>query len=164
MLVTKSFVSLRVKSINKNIHLKNAIIMRQRVPISQIMSKELVTLTPDQSLYEAERLFKKHHIRHIPVVEGDKLIGIVSYSDLLRISFADMTDGEEEVTSVVYDMYTIPQIMAKTPLTVTADTSIKEVAEILAAQSFHSIPVVDNGKLVGLVTTTDLIKYLLEQY
>ena len=155
---------MRVKSINKNIHLKNAIIMRQRVPISQIMSKELVTLTPDQSLYEAERLFKKHHIRHIPVVEGDKLIGIVSYSDLLRISFADMTDGEEEVTSVVYDMYTIPQIMAKTPLTGTADTSIKEGAEILAAQSFHSIPVVDNGKLVGLVTTTDLIKYLLEQY
>lgn len=155
---------MRVKSINKSIHLKNTIIMRQRVPVSQIMSKELVTLTPDQSLYEAERLFKKHHIRHIPVVEGDKLIGIVSYSDLLRISFADMTDGEEEVTSVVYDMYTIPQIMAKTPLTVTADTSIKEVAEILAAQSFHSIPVVDNGKLVGLVTTTDLIKYLLEQY
>jgi CBS domain protein len=153
-----------VKSINKSIRLKNTIIMRQRVPVSQIMSKELVTLTPDQSLYEAERLFKKHRIRHIPVVEGDKLIGIVSYSDLLRISFADMTDGEEEVTSVVYDMYTIPQIMAKTPLTVTADTSIKEVAEILAAQSFHSIPVVDNGKLVGLVTTTDLIKYLLEQY
>ena len=75
-----------------------------------------------------------------------------------------MTDGEDEVTSVVYDMYTIPQIMAKTPLTVAADTSIKEVAEILAKQSFHSIPVVENGKLVGLVTTTDLIKYLLEQY
>ena len=54
--------------------------------------------------------------------------------------------------------------MAKTPLTVAADTSIKEVAEILAKQSFHSIPVVENGKLVGLVTTTDLIKYLLEQY
>ena len=40
--------------------------MRQRVPVSQIMSKELVTLTPDQSLYEAERLFKKHHIRQPP--------------------------------------------------------------------------------------------------
>lgn len=138
--------------------------MKQRVPVSQIMSKELITLTPTQSLYDAERLFKKHNIRHIPVVEGHKIIGIVSYSDLLRISFADMTDGEHEVTSVVYDMYTIPQIMAKTPLTVAADTSIKEVAEILAKQSFHSIPVVENGKLVGLVTTTDLIKYLLEQY
>ena len=138
--------------------------MKQRVPVSQIMSRELITLNPTQSLYEAERLFKKHHIRHIPVVESDKLIGIVSYSDLLRISFADMTDGEEEVTSVVYDMYTIPQIMAKTPLTVEADTSIKEVAEILAKQSFHSMPVLDKGKLGGVVTTTDLIKYLLEQY
>ena len=54
--------------------------------------------------------------------------------------------------------------MAKSPLTVDANTSIKEVAEILSQQSFHSIPVVENGKLVGLVTTTDLVKYLLEQY
>ena len=53
--------------------------MKQRVPVSQIMSKELITLTPTQSLYDAERLFKKHNIRHIPVVEGDKIIGIVSY-------------------------------------------------------------------------------------
>ncbi|ATA89471.1 CBS domain-containing protein [Capnocytophaga stomatis] len=138
--------------------------MKQRVPISQIMSRKLITLTPTQSLYDAERLFKKHKIRHIPVVESDRIIGIVSYSDLLRISFADMTDNEDEVTSVVYDMYTIPQIMAKTPLTVNSDATIKEVAEILSKQSFHSIPVLENDKLVGIVTTTDLINYLLEQY
>ncbi|MDO5105198.1 CBS domain-containing protein [Capnocytophaga sp.] len=138
--------------------------MKQRVPVSQIMSRKLVTLDPTQSLYDAERMFKKHKIRHIPVVENDRIIGIVSYSDLLRISFADMTSGEEEVTSVVYDMYTIPQIMAKTPLTVNANTTIKEVAEILAKQSFHSVPVLENEKLVGIVTTTDLLNYLLEQY
>ena len=46
--------------------------MKQRVPVSQIMSKDLVVLTPTQSLYEAERLFKKHNIRHIPVVENGK--------------------------------------------------------------------------------------------
>ncbi|MDO4782928.1 MAG: CBS domain-containing protein [Capnocytophaga felis] len=138
--------------------------MKQRVPISQIMSRKLITLSPTQSLYDAERLFKKHKIRHIPVVENDRIVGIVSYSDLLRISFADMTDNEDEVTSVVYDMYTIPQIMAKTPLTVNSDATIKEVAEILSKQSFHSIPVLENDKLVGIVTTTDLINYLLEQY
>lgn len=137
--------------------------MKQRVPVSQIMTKELVTLNPTQTLYDAEKLFKMHNIRHIPVVEGEKIIGVLSYSDLLRISFADMTDGEE-VSSVVYDMYTIPQIMAKTPITVTADTNIKEVAEILATQSFHSVPVLENEKLVGIVTTTDLLNYLLEQY
>ncbi|MGP1501324.1 MAG: CBS domain-containing protein [Bergeyella cardium] len=138
--------------------------MKQRVPVSQIMTKELVTLNTTQSLYDAERLFKEYNIRHIPVVEGDKILGVLSYSDLLRISFADVTEGEEDVSSVVYDMYTIPQIMAKAPITVQASTNVKEVAEILATQSFHSIPVLDGEKLVGIVTTTDLIKYLLEQY
>ncbi|QHN65271.1 CBS domain-containing protein [Bergeyella cardium] len=138
--------------------------MKQRVPVSQIMTKELVTLNTTQSLYDAERLFKEYNIRHIPVVEGDRILGVLSYSDLLRISFADVTEGEEDVSSVVYDMYTIPQIMAKAPITVQASTNVKEVAEILATQSFHSIPVLDGEKLVGIVTTTDLIKYLLEQY
>ncbi len=134
------------------------------VPVSQIMTKNLVVLNTSQTLYEAESLFKKHGIRHIPVVEGQKMIGILSYSDLLRISFADLTDEEDYVESVVYDMYSIEQVMAKTPLTVTADTSIKEVARILSKQSFHSLPVVENELLVGIVTTTDMINYMLDQF
>src|SRR5690554_8146093 len=109
--------------------------MKKRVPVSQIMTKELITLTPTQSLYDAERLFKKHNIRHIPVVEGKKIIGVLSYSDLLRISFADLTDEEDAVESVVYNAFTIPQVMAKTPITITSDITIKEVAEILSKQS-----------------------------
>ncbi|MDO4880845.1 MAG: CBS domain-containing protein [Capnocytophaga sp.] len=138
--------------------------MKQRVPVSQIMSKDVVVLNPTQTLYEAESLFKKHKIRHIPVVEGKKLVGILSYSDLLRISFADITDDENDVESVVYDMFTIPQVMVKVPLTVSPEVTVKEVAEILAKQTFHSVPVTENGDLVGIVTTTDLINYFLEQY
>lgn len=138
--------------------------MKQRVPVSQIMAKDLVTLNPTQTLYEAESLFKKHKIRHIPVVEGKKLVGMLSYSDLLKISYADVTDDEERVESVVYDMFTIPQVMAKVPLSVEPETTIKEVAEILSKQTFHSLPVVENEELRGIVTSTDLINYLLEQY
>lgn len=138
--------------------------MKQRVPVTQIMSKELIALNPTQTLYDAERLFNKHSIRHIPVVEGERIIGVISRADLLRISFADLTENEESVESVVYDMYTIPQVMTKVPVTVESETTVKEVAEILARQSFHSVPVVEQGKLVGIVTTTDLINYLLEQY
>lgn len=138
--------------------------MKKRVPISQIMSTHLITITPSQSLYEAEALFKKHTIRHIPVVEGKKLVGVLSYSDLLRISFADLTDDEERVEAVVYDMFTVPQVMAKVPVTVHPETTIKEVIEILAKQTFHSLPVVENDELVGIVTTTDLLNYFLEQY
>ena len=125
--------------------------MKQRVPVSQIMSKDVVTIDPTKTLYEAEALFKKHHIRHIPVVEGRKLIGVLSLTDLLRISFADLSDDEKHVDSVVYD-------------SISPDTTIKEAAEILAGQTFHALPVTENGNLVGMLTTTDLIKYLLEQY
>ena len=138
--------------------------MKQRVPVSQIMSKDVVTIDPTKTLYEAEALFKKYHIRHIPVVEGRKLIGVLSLTDLLRISFADLSDDEKHVDSVVYDMFTIPQVMAKVPLSISPDTTIKEAAEILAGQTFHALPVTENGNLVGMLTTTDLIKYLLEQY
>ena len=137
--------------------------MKKRVPISQIMSTNLITITPKDSLYDAERLFKEHHIRHLPVVEGNKLVGILSYSDLLKISYADVNESDD-VESIVYETFTIPQIMAKSLVTVEPDTSIKQAVELLTNQSFHSLPVVENGILQGVLTTTDLLKYFLEQY
>lgn len=137
--------------------------MKQRVPVSQIMSKELITLTPKDSLYDAEKLFKQYNIRHLPIVEDKKLVGVVSYSDLLKISYADVNE-EDDIETVVYDMYSIPQLIAKSPVTVSSDTNIKDVTETLANHTFHSIPVVDDGELVGIVTTTDLLKYFIDQY
>lgn len=137
--------------------------MKNSVPVSKIMTTKLVTLTTKDDLVTAERLFKKHHIRHIPVVEGSSILGILSYTDLLRISFADAVDEHEEfVDTIVYNMFTIPQVMVNDVMSVASDTSIKAVARFLSKKEFHALPVVDNGKIVGIVTTTDLINYLLE--
>lgn len=139
--------------------------MKKRTPISEIMTKNVISLKTNDDLEKAEGLFKKHHIRHIPVVSGKEVIGMLSYTDLLRISFADAIDDyAEDVDTVVYNMFTIEQVMAKKLITVSSDTTIKEVAEILAEKEFHALPVVDNEILVGIVTTTDLIKYLIDQY
>ncbi|MDM1355463.1 CBS domain-containing protein [Myroides marinus] len=142
--------------------------MKQNVPVAEIMTKELITLTLSNSLYDAEKLFKKHKIRHIPIVEEDKLIGVLSYSDLLKISYADVLDDEDDfmdVSSVVYDMYSIRQVMAKVVVSALPTATIKEVTEILSKQSFHSIPIVDEDNMLrGIVTTTDLLKYFLKQY
>jgi CBS domain-containing protein len=138
----------------------------QNIPVSTIMSTQLVILNTTDSLEKAERLFKKHKIRHIPVIEGQKkIVGMLSLTDLLRISFADGAyEDEDDIESVVYEMFTLSQVMAKKIKSVSPQTSIKEVAELLAAREFHAVPVVDEGDLVGIVTTTDLIKYLLKQY
>ncbi len=138
--------------------------MKHRVPVSQIMTKDVVKLTTKNTLFDAEKLFKEHNIRHLPVVSGDQLIGILSYSDLLRISFSELSDNEEKVDTTVYNAYTIEQVMAKNPVGVSPDQTVRDVTEILSKQSFHSLPVVENGELKGVITTTDLLKYFLEQY
>ncbi|WP_187658355.1 CBS domain-containing protein, partial [Flavobacterium macrobrachii] len=99
------------------------------------------------------------------VVSGNKIIGMLSYTDLLRISFADAVDEEETSVDVtVYNMFSVEQVMARNLVTVSPETTIKEVAEILASKEFHALPVCEGELLVGIVTTTDLIKYLIEQY
>ncbi len=139
--------------------------MKQRVPVSQIMTKNVVKLNVNDELTKAEMLFKKHKIRHIPVVNGNIILGMLSYTDLLRISFADAVDDDDEVVDVtVYNMFSVGQVMAKKLVTITPETTIKEVAEILASREFHALPVLEGEFLVGIVTTTDLIKYLIEQY
>ena len=139
--------------------------MKKRVPISQIMTTNVVTLTTKDNLVTAEETFKKHRIRHIPVVSGDTILGILSYTDLMRISFADAIDEDEyEVDTMVYNMFSIEQVMVKDVISVPPTATVKEVAQFLAQKEFHALPVVDDGKLVGIVTTTDLIRYLLEMY
>jgi len=138
--------------------------MKKRVPITTIMTKNVVKLNLTDQLTEAENLFKKHKIRHIPVVEGTKIIGMLSYTDLLRISFADAVYDDEEIDVVVYDMFDIGQVMTKKIVTISEETTIKEAAEILASKEFHALPVVKDGNLTGIITTTDLINYLLKQY
>ena len=138
--------------------------MRKRTPVSEIMSKNIIALRRSDNLERAELLFKRHHIKHIPVVSSESIIGMLSYTDLLRISFADATDDEGRVDTVVYNMFTIEQVMTKNLISVSSDTTIKEVAEILAKNEFHALPIVNDSLLVGIVTTTDLINYLLKQY
>lgn len=139
--------------------------MIRKAPITTIMTQNVVTLKKSDSLEKAEKLFKKNHIRHIPVVSGKAIIGMLSYTDLLRISFADSAFEEEDyVESVVYNMFTIEQVMVKKIVSVKSSNTIKEVAEILAKSEFHALPVVDNNILVGIVTTTDLINYLLKKF
>ena len=133
-------------------------------PISGIMSKNVIALTLEDNLQRAEMLFKRHNIRHIPVVNSEIVIGMLSYSDLLRISYSEVSEDEHNIDSVVFDMFTIEQVMTKNVTSVSSRTTIKESAEILAQREFHALPVVDSGTLIGIVTTTDLLKYFIKQY
>ena len=126
------------------------------------MSKDVVTLNLNDSLYSAEKRMKVNHIRHMPVVDGEELIGLISLSDLQRVSFIDAYSKEGTEDTPVYNMLSIRDLMIKNPLTASPKTTILEVSKLLASKEFHSLPVVDDGKLVGIITTTDLLHYFIE--
>lgn len=137
--------------------------MKKRESVTKIMSKDLITLQVNEGLDKAEKLFKTNKVRHIPVVKGDKIEGMLSQTDLMRISFVDNYDLQS-VDTAVYDMLSLEQVMVRNPVCITREHTIKDVAEELATREFHALPVVEGEKLVGIVTSTDLINYLIDQY
>jgi CBS domain-containing protein len=132
------------------------------------MSRNVVVLHLRDGLSQAERLFKLHNIRHLPVMKGDKLIGMLSLTDLQRLSFADnfeaVNPNEAGVDRALYNMIGIAQVMTQQVESVQISQSIPEVAAILAKREFHALPVLEGDNLVGIVTTTDLIRLLAEHY
>ncbi len=141
--------------------------MKKREPISSIMSKNVHTVDINDKLDHVLEVIRKHGIRHVPVVEHQQLVGIISKTDINRLTFSSLFTGQEGSDEAVFEMLTISQVMSHKPRVVRADESIREIAEILAVEEFHALPVVDSDdatKLVGIVTTTDVIKYMLLQY
>ncbi len=131
--------------------------------VKDIMTKEVIRLKPNLTIRDAKELFAKYKIRHAPVVKQGKLAGIVSLTDIQRLSFNDtFGDSELDADEALIDMLTVWQIMKQSPVTANADDPVKRAAEILTHSEFHALPVVDNEKLVGIVTTTDIIRALLK--
>lgn len=128
------------------------------------MTENVVKLNINDSLSKAEQLFKKHHIRHIPVVNGSEVVGILSYTDLLKVAIVDYAEDDSEIVTTTYNLFSLEQVMTKDVVTVVSYTSIREVAQIFLDNDFRALPVLYEDNLVGIVTTTDIIKYLLDRY
>ena len=105
--------------------------MKNTATVKDIMTTNVITLSSSDKLENAEKLFKKNNIRHIPIVDNGEIVGMLSYSDLLRLSFADLTNEEFEIDAFIYEMFTIKQIMAKNLTMVPPKTTIKKVAQML---------------------------------
>lgn len=138
--------------------------MKKREPISHIMTKTVVTANENDGLRMVVEKLKKNTIRHIPIIRGKEVIGIISRTDINRLTFGALFEGQEGADEAILDMLTIPQVMTSKPMTVSSDSVIRDLAEIFVKEEFHALPIVDNGELKGIVTTTDVVRYFLEQY
>lgn len=141
--------------------------MNKNEPVSHIMTENVLTVNVDDDLKKVKDLINKKKIRHLPVVKGKNLVGIISRTDLNRLAFSGLFEGEDEADEAIFEMLNLSQVMTHHPKVVKSSDSIKEVAETFAKSEFHALPVVSEKnpeKLEGIVTTTDVIRYMLAQY
>lgn len=136
--------------------------MKREYFVSEIMTRNLITLNVNDQLGDAKKIFEEKLIRHIPIVSEKAIVGMLSYVDFLKVSFPDVTLDEKNIETYVYDMFSIEQVMTKNLFMVPPNSTIKEVGMLLAEKAFHALPVVEDDELVGIVTTTDLIKFLVK--
>lgn len=139
--------------------------MKRREPVAHIMTANVLTVSTQDDLQEVVTLLNQKKIRHLPVVENGHVVGMISRSDINRLTFGSLFEGQEGADEAILTMLSIPQVMTHKPRVIRADQTIREVAEVFAEEEYHALPVVDeDNKLCGIVTTTDVINYILEQY
>lgn len=138
--------------------------MKKREAVKNIMTAEVYTVNENDPLKVVVALFRKHKIRHVPVVSGSVVKGIISRTDINRLTFGALFENQEGSDEAVLEMLSVPQVMTSKPKSVSSEDMIRDVAEIFANEEFHALPVIDEGELKGIVTTTDIIKYMLDQY
>lgn len=118
------------------------------------MTRDVMTVNSDDSLSEAYSYMRDYEFRHVPVLDGDRLVGILSEKDVFLHS--DKIDGELRVKSV-----TVGEVMTKHPVTCMPSTSIAHAARLMNDNKISCLPVVsDDDSLIGLITTTDLLELL----
>lgn len=134
--------------------------MKTHLPVTHIMTSQVFTVEKDTSLNDVETLMKRKHIRHLPVVNGTEVIGIISLTDLQRLTFnASFADESEEDEIGIMNILTLEQVMISKPFTIQKTATVGDAAEILIRMDFHALPVLDGVDLIGIVTSTDLLKY-----
>ena len=130
--------------------------------VKEIMTKDIITIGAEENLSKASDLMEKNHFRHLPVVDGEKLIGILSKTDLLRLGFNDqMGDLETQIGVNLYDVLNVGQVMVANPMFVHEEMTITEASQKMVEEEFHALPVVDTNKLSGIITSSDALKYFI---
>jgi len=130
--------------------------------VGRKMSRNLVTVTPDTSILKVKNLLKEHDVDQLPVVDGRKLVGIITDRDIRDNSPSPAsTLSVHELNYLLSEMKT-DKVMTKKVFTTTPGTTIEEAARLINEKHVNSLPVVAGDELVGLITTCDLLNVLLD--
>ena len=131
-----------------------------KIAVKEVMSKELVTVSPTERIIHARRQMIENHVGRVPVVDDGELVGMITSKDLMR-AFIDFRKKvpEKYQKSQIKELL-VEDIMSSNPTSVTKDMSITEVSQIIMETGFNGLPVVEDDEVVGIITQTDILKLI----
>jgi CBS domain-containing protein len=130
--------------------------------VGQIMVTAPRTIDRNASLEMADELVGHSAIRHLPVVDGGQVVGVLSQRDLLQGAVAHALGYGSVSRSRILRTIPVKEVMSEPPVTVEPDTPVREAARLMVARKIGCLPVVDGGRLVGLVTETDVVRHAFD--
>lgn len=129
--------------------------------VAEIMTRDPVTIGPQNSIAKAIRLMRKSNIRRLPVVEDGRLVGMVTSGDLRRITGLASILRDQSQDNFLWHHIPVDHVMTPNPLGLPPTASASDAASFLIENKIGGLPVVSGNELVGIITTTDLLRYLI---
>lgn len=131
--------------------------------VGTVMRTELVTVPPDTTLLSAQKTLEQKRINHLLVVDrGGELLGIISDRDLKKSWASSATTLSKNELNYLLDQVTVASIMAKKTMTIAPGTTIERAALLMNQNRINALPVLEDDRLVGIITSSDVIDVLLE--
>jgi len=127
--------------------------------VRDIMPETMVTISESDTLSTVEDIMTLGRVRHMPVVHGGKLVGVVSERDLLRASLSNLSEFGADQRRAFLHGVEIGRVMSTPPIVIHPDASVEEAARVMAERKIGCLPVVDRDELLGLITETDVLRY-----
>jgi len=128
------------------------------------MTTEVITVEPGTTLPEATALMREKHIRRLPVMENGRLVGIITYGDLREAGPSEATGLSIHEITYLLQRLGVEKLMTPKPFTVSPDTELTEAARLMLQHKIGSLPVVDNGTLVGIITESDIFRAFMRLF
>ena len=130
--------------------------MDRNSPIKEIMTTELVTAKAEDSVNRIRQIFDANNFHHLPVIEnGNVLIGIISRQDINKVVQLLAYDAKD----AKHGPMRAKDIMSKSPMLLDPEDTIGLAADVFMTNKFHALPIVEDDKLIGIITTHDLLSY-----
>ena len=131
--------------------------------VDAIATKSVITLKNSGTLLDASRLLREKGIRHLPVVDDqNRLVGVITDRDIKRVSASEATSLDIHELLYLLDKLDVTKVMTKNPVTVTSSTTVRDAASLMVERKIGCLPVVDGGKLNGIVTYIDMLRLLAQ--